>query len=287
MSGAPRKPTLVLNFPVSTSPEETLARIEKISKSPEHIGEPSARALLYLRAASGRASLALSAFYLFLVAEASTDEERKAWTYAQQVIHTTVRFSAISTVALCVRAIFDHSRRDALCAKLVTGLSKANFAKVAAYWGKRNNRDAADAEAALHFIKDVLERGAIPMSIAKKSECVLARRVAFMKALADRESAHISLQHYEYTLLDVAHVVAATALFGAVIHHFDYPGESGPEYLVKLDEAANASASQVLPHTIKSIRLFEKQDIAQMFRTLLKGRLMSGADYLSGYLAGR
>jgi len=283
MTDAP-KTKLVLNFPLSTSDKETLARIEKVAKPAERVENPVNRAVLYLRAASGRCSIALSAFYVFLAAEASTPDERKAWKYADQVKHYTLRFSTITTIALCVRAIYDASAND-LCAKTVTGASSSTFSKLAQYWAKKTSRDFNEAELALCFVQDVLARCSIPISAAKKSDCILARRVALMKAYADRESAHISLHSYEYTLLDVAHVVAATALLGAVIHHFDVAGESGPKFLARLDEGAHASAVELFPKTKKVGRLFDdKRDLDLMIRNLYKGKIISGADYLSTYL---
>jgi len=282
MADAPK--TLVLNFPVSSADQETLERIERITKPPESITDPVSRALLYLRGASGRASIALPAFYMFMAAEMSTEEERKTWSYSDRVKHYALRFSAITTVALCIRAIYDHVAKDDLCAKVIMGASDVTFSKVAAYWTKRNNRDGEDARAALEVVQDVLKRCAIPINVAKKSKCILARRIAFLKAYADRESAHISVNDYEYTFLDVAHVVAATALMGAVIHHFDHPGASGHQFLTKLDEAAHAAALAALPDTKKMRRLFEKSDPEQMIHRVLKGKLASGTDYLSTYL---
>lgn len=279
------KTTLVLNIPISKSPEETLGRINKITRKQDPIPSRSDRGILFLRAASGRATLALSAFYLFLAAELSTEEEQHKWTYAQRVKHSTLRFSSINTIALATRTIFDHSSKNELCAKAVIDANKADFNKMVTYWANRNDRKYSDAEDALCFVKELLEQCAIPISAAKKSPFVLARRIAFMKALADRESAHISLQHYEYTLLDVAHVVSATALLGAVIHHFDYPGSSGPAFFERLDIAAHESASDALPHSRTLIRLFENHNFEEIIKTLLKGKIMPGHVYLSEYLA--
>lgn len=278
------KVTLTLKFPVSNSPAETLERINKITKSPAPISERSTKAILFLRAASGRATLSLSAFYLFLAAQLSTDSDRKAWAYSQRVKHYTLRFSSVNTIALSARTIFDHSSKNELCAKTILSANKSDLQKIASFWSNRTGREYSDAEEALLFVKDILEQCAIPINSAKKSPYVLARRIAFMKALADRESAHISLHEYEYTFLDVAHVVAATALLGAVIYHFDHPRESGAKHFEALDIAAHEGASDVFPQTKKLIRLFENNKFEEIIKTLLKGKMMPGHVYLSEYL---
>lgn len=275
---------LRLSFPISTSDVDTLESIERVASPPPSIDEPSTRAVLFLRAASGRASICLSAFYLFLGAESTTADQRKEWTYKQKVKHYTLRFSAIGTIALSARAIFDSTSKDGLNAKMVTKLSSKDSEKVFSYWSNNDPSKVHDAQLALSFVQKVLTRCAIPINEAKRSECILTRRVALMKAYADREVAHISLHPYEYRLLDVAHVAAATALFGAVIHHFDGRADGGLEYLQGIDEAAHEAAMEIFPELKDIPRLFAGEKAETIFRTLYKNKLIDGADYLSTWL---
>lgn len=274
---------LTLSFQLSTSDAETLEQIGRVAVKPLSIDEASTRAILFMRAAAGRASLCLSAFYLFLGAESSTDEQRKEWPYPHTVRHYTLRYSAMGTIALAARAIFDHGK-DGLHAKMVTKLSAKDMEEVAAYWAHNDPSRLPDARLALAFVQSVLARCAISIKEANQSKCILARRVACLKAYADREAAHISMHHYEYTMKDVVHVASAIALFGAVIHDFDKGEEgAGLKFLVDIDKGAYDAAVEIFPELKQFPRLFERGGEA-MLRNLYKGKLRAGADYLSTWL---
>lgn len=274
---------LTLTFPLSTADTDTLEQIERVAIPPVSIDEASTRAILFMRAAAGRASLCLSAFYLFLGAESSTDEQRKEWPYPHTVRHYTLRYSAMGTIALAARSIFDHGK-DGLHAKMVTKLSSKDMEEVATYWARNDPNRLPDARLALAFVQSVLARCAIPIKEANRSKCILAKRVACLKAYADREAAHISVHHYEYTMKDVIHVASAVALFGAVIHDFDSGKEgAGLKFLVDIDKAAYDAAAEIFPDLKQFRRLFERGGEA-MLRNLYKGKLMAGADYLSTWL---
>jgi hypothetical protein len=279
---------LVLQMPVSKSDVETLARIERVAKPPPALdSDPSTRAILFLRAAAGRASLCLPAFYVFLGAEASTDEQKKNWSHAQFVKRYALRFSAIGTIALCARAIFDHhavASSGELYAKNVTTLSAKDVEKVSAYWANGDVRKEEDARLGLAFVRKTLTRCAININDAKKSGCILTRRVGLLKAYANREAGHISLNTYEFDHLDVVHVVAATALLGAVIHHFDRREDTGAQYLNGIDESAYAAGIEIFPELARMPRLFDGFDVENALRNLYRGRIVDGVDYLSTWL---
>ncbi|HYP67496.1 MAG TPA: hypothetical protein VEP67_04515 [Thiobacillaceae bacterium] len=275
---------LVLKFPVSTSDVDTLARIERVAGSPAILdAEPSTRAVLFLRSASGRTGFCLASFYVWLGAEASTDEERKNWTHSQVVKHLSLSFSAIRTIALCARSIFDHSTKPGLHAKMVTKLSALDVDKVCKYWVPDDSIKEGDARRGLAFVQKALARCAVGINEAKKSNCILTRRVALMKAFADREGAHISLQHYELDLLDAVHVVATSALWGAVIHHFD-KREDGAKWLNEIDQAAYETGTELFPELTRVPRLFKSFDLESSLRNFYKPHFSDGADYLSTYL---
>lgn len=274
---------LELRFRLSKSDSQTLARVQKVAVPPPTPDDPSTRAIHFLRGASGRASICLSAFYLFLGAEASTEEQRRDWTHVQRVKHYTVRFAAIGTLALCIRAIFD-SGKVGLGPKTVVTLSPKAFEKVAAYWANGNLRKEQEARCALTLVQKVFSRCAVSISEAKKSRCILTRRVALLKAYADRESAHISLHNYAFDLHDVVHVVAATALLGAVIDRFDRRGDTEANYLVDIDPAAYTAAVEVFPELSTAPRLFKDVDVHRMLQGLYTGKMFDGVDYLSTWL---
>lgn len=281
---------LVLNFPVSTADKDTLERLGKVRASPEEINQPSHRVLLFLRQVEGRASIALASFYTDLALSIASEDQRQAWSYAEKVKFQALQYSARWTTALCVRAIYDHAK-GTLTARAVRDASPDVEDRVTKFWAERNSREEKQARAAFKFLREHFARSAIPISSAPNSECVLARRVALLKAYADREGAHISVQHYEFTTVDLAHVVTATALVGAVIHHFDFPVSAMPEaptggaFIARLDEGAHQAAMSLCPWATKLPRMFEKADLEAMVPNLYReNRLISGAEYLSSYL---
>ena len=163
-------------------------------------------------------------------------------------------------------------------------LNRADNDDVVRYWSERNGANAGDAGLALAFVKRMLIRCGVPIGKPEACDCILTRRVALLEAHADRVAAHISLEDYEFTVLDVAHVVAATAMWGAVIHGFDNPGSSGVEYLISIDRSAHAAAIEVFPDFAGSPRLLGDEFICDMLPKLVAGQLIDGVDYLSTWL---
>src|SRR5882762_2090253 len=191
----------------SRSHVETHRSLDKTAYPAVAISDRKTRAILFLRAASGRASIGLAAFYMYLAAT-EADLDAPTPIHADEVRRATLRYSALWTVALCVRSIFDDEADSAtrLNAKSVVNLSDVGREQVAQYWAeKKAARALADARLAIRFVVRLLERGAVSIRGACKSHYTLIRRIALVKALADREAAHISVQHYELTTSDLAH----------------------------------------------------------------------------------
>jgi hypothetical protein len=286
MSDEPNKVTLTLNLPLSITDRETLARIERVAKPPASVGNAKTRSILFLRAVAGRASLCLPALYQFLGAAHATPEDpdiKRRWTYPSQVEHYMAEFSSLCVIALSLRAIFDHAKGP-LSARTIASLKPEEAQSLAEYWKTKNRSKAEDADAGLEFVCDLLQRCAISIGSAKRSECVLTRRIAMLKAYADRTAAHITLQDYEFTIPDVAHAALATCLLGAVIHQFDMPASDGVDYLSGLDEASYTAALRMFPELRKTPRFFHKEKLKSMLPVLYRGRIRSGADYLSEWL---
>ena len=140
------------------------------------------------------------------------------------------------------------------------------------------------ARLALTLIQRVLVRCAVSIGAAKQSSCLLTRRIAFMKAYADRQAAHVSLANYEYTSLDVAHVVAVTAVLGAMIHEFDGRTDRGTTWLDAMDKAAYDAGTEMFPALKRLPRLFDQCDLDNMFKVICEGKLTDGPEYLSTWL---
>lgn len=283
-----KKITLQLNFTLSKSPEETLERIGRVMqpKTPE-VPDPRVDAIHFLRATAGRASHCLQPFYMFVgaaVSEPEDQDDKRKWPYSFRVAHTSLEFSSICTIALATRAIYAHPKKP-FSARGVAALNNEVANSVAEYWVDKTKSNADEAAAAVRFLQSAFERFAISPNAALQTDCVLARRIALLKAYANRVGAHITRERYDYTLPDVGHVVAATCLLGAVIHHFDYPGLGGAAYLAALDEAAYSNAAGVFPELRKAPRLFDdKKSLEQMLRNLYMSKVVAGEDYLSIYL---
>lgn len=275
---------LELRFRFSTSDEDTLARIERAAKRSSSITEPSTRAVLFLRGACGRAALCHSNFYLYVGATISSENEIRSWIPPHRLRHYAIRHSAISTIALGIRSMYDDVRSSDLNAKRVISLSDVDFAKVVSYWANGEQEKEARARRTLSLIQRVLARGAVSIDAAAKSPCVLTRRIALMKAYADRQAAHVSHENYEYDVFDVAHVVAATAIVGAMIHEFDEPTEKGTEWLNAMDKAAYEAATELFPALKPQPRLFDRCDLDNLFKVATEGKLTDGAEYLSTWL---
>jgi hypothetical protein len=261
----------------------TRQSIRNVVERASSIEDPKVRIIQFLRAASGRASIGLGAFYLYLAANHSDGVTTK---HSDAVKRATIRYSALWTIALCVRSIFDdqtpHSTR--LNAKTLVNASATMREQVAEYWAQNGSLKIADARHALAFVTGLLKRAAIPLKEANKSDCVLTRRIALIKALADRQAAHISLAHYEYSGYDIAHVVAATSIMGAVIYQFDEPHGDATKYLSSLDAAAFIAAADVFPDFADGPRLFADDGLVETLSRLYRGHLMDGVACLNEHL---
>jgi len=194
----------------------------------------------------------------------------------------TLHYSGLWTAALCIRSIFDHEADSPrkLNAKSVAGSTPRVREQIADYWTTKNTAKV-DARLAVAFIARFLARTAVPVNQACKSDCILTRRIALIKAFADRGVAHLSLHHFEFTARDLAHSVAAAALVGAIIRHFDEPTGAGATYLTSIDKAAHAAAVRIFPEFQRVPRLFTDDFIHGTLRNLYSGRLMDGVEYLS------
>jgi hypothetical protein len=222
--------------------------------------DPLTSAVQFLRGVSSRATLSLPAFYLFLGSSVEGREPCSVPAYPGIVLTHWVRFSSINTITLSCRKAFDHA---------ATGLTGAVFAKtsdsvlhaVADYWAKSSGRPVDEALSALVLLRAVFGTCSRTSAVLLNSESTLGKRVGLLKQHADRTAAHLSLESYEFSQVDCAHVVAALTLIGEVIRTFD-DASSGPDYYNGLDQAALAAAKAIFPKT-PDLRLFGHINIAR------------------------
>ena len=202
----------------------------------------------------GLASMALPAFYLFHGAKAGGDIPCAIDGYPGVVLKHAIEFSSIGTVSLCCRKAFDHGAK---------GLTGANFGRssdetlqrVAEYWSTKSARSFQEAAAALDLLRSIIRDCAKTDTALFDAAAPLGRRIGLLKQYADRSAAHLSLESYEFSNLDCAHVVAALTVTGEIIRSFDDP-LSQPTYFDALDDASLRAARQLFPAT-PDTRLFQ------------------------------
>jgi hypothetical protein len=202
--------------------------------------------------------MTLPAFYLFFGANADGDKPCAIEGYPGVVLKHSVKFSSVGTVTLSCRKAFDHGAK---------GLTGANFgknsdetlAKVAEYWSRNSGRSFEEAFAALDLLRSIFRDCAKTDTALLSAAAPLGRRIGLLKQHADRSAAHLSLESYEFSTLDCAHVVAALTVIGEIIRSFDGPNAQ-PTYFDMLDDASLSAARQLFPGT-PDIRLFKHMKI--------------------------
>ena len=111
-----------------------------------------------------------------------------------------------------------------------------------------------------------------------KATAPLGRRIGLLKQHANREAAHLTLESYEFTLIDCAHVVAALTMIGEIVRSFDDPGSSAT-YFDDLDQASLTAAKQLFP-TTPDIRLFKEIKVEVQSRLCWQWGVERGKDML-------
>ena len=256
-------PKIILTL--DNSAERALAdRAHRLqSRGPPLRLDPLGQAIHFLRGVRSRAAMALPAFYLFHGSRCIGDEGCSIKGYPGVVLRHALEFSSIGTVSLCCRKAFDHE---------ATGLTGANFAKasdeilqrVADRWSMNSNRSPEEALAALDLLRSVFRDCARTDTALLGAEAPLSRRIGLLKQYANRSAAHLSLEDYEFSTLDCAHVVAALTVIGEIIRSFDDP-HTQRNYFDKLDEASLTAAKQLFPAT-PDVRLFQRNEIETQSR---------------------
>lgn len=246
---------LVLTF--DRSAERALAdRAERLKSRRPPIGlNPVERAVHFLRGVHSRSTLALPQFYLLLASNNDDDEQPCAIEgYPGLIFKHAIKFSSIGTVSLACRKVFDHAATGLTGANFSKS-SKENLEKVAQYWAENSGRSVQDALSALQFLQLIFRDCARAHSELLNATVPLSRRIGLLKQYADRSAAHLSMENYEVSPLDCAHVVAALVVIGEIIRSFDDPSEQAT-YYDTVDEASLIAARKLFP-ALPDIRLFQ------------------------------
>lgn len=241
---------------------EVAKRAERLMPKgpPTNLGDLGT-SIQFLRGVGSRATFALSSLYLLLAANIEGDNQCTVQGFPGKVFQSQVHFASLNTIALACRKAFDHGK--GMTGATFGRISDSTLEKHAEYWGQWPNRSQEDAYRALHFLRTFFAKCSKKPDALFRDGTTLGRRIGFIKQYADRSAAHLTLEHYEFENLDVAHVVAALTLVGSIIHSFDkgHP----PEYFNRIDQAAHAAALALFPDT-PDIRLFERMNVDMQAR---------------------
>ena len=268
-------------FNVDRSAEAEVAkRAERLMPkgAPAGLGDVGT-SIQFLRGVGSRATFALSSFYLLLATNVQGSNQCTVPGYPGKVLQSQIHFASLSTIALACRKAFDHGK--GMTGATFGRLSDSTLQEHAEYWGKWPNRTAEDAYQALHFLRTFFAKCSKKPDALFKDGTTLGRRVGFIKQYADRSAAHLSLEHYEFDNLDLAHAVAALTLVGAIIHSFD--NGNPPEYFNQIDEAAHAAAAALFLDA-PDIRLFDRINVDMQARLCWKWGEVQGMHMLTEQL---
>lgn len=217
----------------------------------------------FLRGVHSRATLTLPAFYLYYGATTDGEPACSIAGYPGFVLKHSLQFSSIGTVALSCRKAFDRGAKGLTGASFAK-ISDETLAKVAEYWSKKSKRPVEDAFAALYLLRSVFRDCAKSETHLLTASAPLGRRIALLKQYADHSAAHLSLDNYEFSILDCVHVVAALTVIGEIVRSFDDP-DSQPTDFDSLDEASLSAAKQLFP-AMPDLRLFGNMKIEMQSR---------------------
>ncbi len=254
-----------ITLALDKSAERELAdRAERLKSRGQPVQlKPVEQAVQFLRGVKSRATLALPAFYLFLGARAEGDKICSIEGYPGVVLRHVMEFSSIGTVSLSCRKVFDH-KAGGLSGGYFAKCTDETLEKVAQYWSTNSRRPIHDSLAALVLLRTIFQDCAKTDTQLLTSSAPLGRRIGLLKQYANRAAAHLSLESYEFSILDCAHVVAALTVIGEIIRSFDNR-QAQPTYFDDLDEASFSAAKQLFPAT-PDLRLFEHIKIEMQSR---------------------
>lgn len=260
--------TTIFNFkePVIDELFERSARMVKKEESFRLVGVN--RSIQFLRGVFSRATFCLPAFYYFLGSESEREESKSGKEYSSVIARSYAEFSALNTLSLSCRKLFDHSVKIDLTGANFAKLSDAVITEHSEFWSSISKQPQAACLAGLLFLRKFFTECAKSNDSLLKANSPLQKRIGLIKQHADRAAAHLSLDDYALTFHDLAHFVGASVYIAEIIRMFDNP-PSSKAYFNELDEASYDAAKHIFPNIAK-IRLFAKIDVARQSRLHLE-----------------
>lgn len=241
------------------------ARAERLRRKEEPFRlHGKLRSIHFLRGVMSRASLSLPAFYYFLGTAQATSDANAPGDFTSRVARSYLEFSALNSLSLSCRKVFDHARKPDLTGGNFARLPDEVLEEHALYWSERGSATFDDAHCALVFLREFFLEYARTDTELLAEHGRLHKRIGLLKQHADRAAAHLSLQEYELEVRDIVHVVAALVIVGEVIRSFDDPSTGG-DYFNDLDATSHAAASRTFP-SLPSFRLFGHAKIEKQAR---------------------
>lgn len=183
--------------------------------------------------------MTLPQFHLF-IASTTGDDSCLVKGYPGIVLKASLEYSSIASVALACRQVFDHT--DPLSGGRFGGASDQLLGDVASYWANDDNQRRADALSALLFLRLVFRMHSKTDKDLINSPTPLGKRIGLLKQYAHRIAAHMTLEDYSFSLVDVSHVMAVMTLLGAIVASFDAIDKSH-DYFDQIDAAATEAAT--------------------------------------------
>lgn len=168
------------------------ARIAELRRR-EHRGksDPVTEGIQFLRGVSSRGSVALPHLYM-LIGSSTRPKAGGAALPWSGTLSASLNFSALQTLSLICRSVFDESRKESLTGRRFARAGDETLEGIAKHWSTSSGEPVEDAVKALRLLRDLFDLCAQPRNALLKGTSLLERRVGLLKCLADRQSAHIT-----------------------------------------------------------------------------------------------
>lgn len=245
--------------------DELFVRSERMVRtgSPFKLAGTS-RSVQFLRGVFSRASLCIPAFYYFLGSASAHDAEKESDDYPFKVAQIYSEFSALNTLTLSCRQLFDNASKPDLTGANFSRTSDSTLSDHAEYWAKNSYHTAEECFVALKFLRRFFSECSKSETELLRSDGQLQKRIGLLIQHANRTAAHLSLEDYSLDIIDLAHFTAACTIVGEIIRSFDNPN-LGQNYFKCLDAASYQAAKRVFPQIAK-FQMFTSWNIEQQAR---------------------
>jgi len=134
---------------------------------------------------------------------------------------------------------------------------------------KNSGRAKKDALNALQVLRDFFKACSKHENNLLKDGSRLCKRIGLLKQYANRSAAHLTLENYQVTWLDVLHVTASTLVVAEIIRPFDRP-DLDADYFDRINESSLDAIQKLYPETLP-LKLFHKIGIANLAEQCLEG----------------